>query len=249
MTREINIDLNVDQVGPHDRRETVARLVMVRACGFTRDGGTPTITNDCATYRAFEGEAQRLKAEIDDALARARVHFEGRKAADVAVKREPARVEATAAAKPHIETRLKVGDVMTRKVSTLKRNDRLSVADELMKLGGFRHVVVLDEAGAVAGVVSRRDIFHGALAWSLGQGKAAHQKSLASYPVKQVMTTGVVTVAPDLELRQAAALMTEKKIGCLPVVDETKLVGILTEGDFLAILTGDAGLTKAGSVR
>jgi hypothetical protein len=61
-------------------------------------------------------------------------------------------------------------------VSTLKRNDRLSVADELMKLGGFRHVVVLAEAGAVTGVV-RRDIFHGALAWSLGQGKAAPEKS------------------------------------------------------------------------
>ena len=47
-------------------------MVMVRACGFTRDGGAPTITNDCATYQALEGEAQRLKAEVDGARALAR---------------------------------------------------------------------------------------------------------------------------------------------------------------------------------
>ena len=51
------------------------------------------------------------------------------------------------------------------------------------------------------------------------------------------MTTDTATIAPDPELREAAALMSEKKIGCLPVVEGTELVGILTEGDFLAILT------------
>ena len=76
MPREINIDLNIDQVGPHDRCEDVARLILVRACGFTRYGASPTMTDDCATYQALEGEAQRLKAEVDDALARARAHFE-----------------------------------------------------------------------------------------------------------------------------------------------------------------------------
>ena len=126
MPREINIDLDVDQVGPHDRREDVARLVMVRACGFTRDGGTPTITKDCNDYRALEGEAQRLKAEVDDALARARAHFERSQAADVALQARARAGRTTAAAKPHIETGLKVGDVMTRNVRTLNRNDRLS---------------------------------------------------------------------------------------------------------------------------
>lgn len=239
MPREINIDLNTDEVGPAGARQDVARLVIVRACGFTRDGGTPTITDDCATFRTLEGEARRLKAEIDDALERARSHFEGKKPAESAAPRRPA-ADAAAAAKPHIDTVLKVRDVMTRNVRTVNRNDRLSVADELMKLGGFRHVVVIDDAHAVAGVVSSRDIFYGALAWSLGHGKAAHEKSLASYPVKQVMSTDATTIAPDAALHEAAALMADKKIGCLPVVDGTKLVGILTEGDFLALLTGRA---------
>ena len=51
-----------------------------------------------------------------------------------------------------------------------------------MKLGGFRHVVVLDDAGAVAGVVSRRDIFHGALAWSLGQGRSRMRSRSRAIP-------------------------------------------------------------------
>lgn len=240
MERETNIELNIDLVGRHDTPVEAARLIMARACAFTRDGGTPTITDDCTSYSALENEAQRLKGEIDAALARARSHFEGRKAEEAAAPPQPAPSSAKSAGKPHIDTSLKVRDVMTRDVRTVNRNDRLSVADELMKLGGFRHVVVLDEAGMVAGVVSSRDIFHGALAWSLGLGQSAHEKSLASYPVKQVMATDVVTVAPDAELREAAKLMFEKKIGCIPVVDGKQLAGIITEGDILAILTGAA---------
>jgi CBS domain-containing protein len=243
MAREANIELNIDRVGPRDGGEEAARLVVARACGFTRDGGSPTLTDDCTTYRMLEAEAQRLRAEIDAALASARARFEGRKVEGFAAKREKGpRAAKPAAAKPRIETGLEVRDVMTRKVRTVNRNDRLSVADELMKLGRFRHIVVLDDDGIVVGVVSSRDIFHGALAWAVGFGKAAHEKSLASYPVKQVMTTDVVTVAPGAELREAAAIMCEKKIGCIPVVDGRELVGIITAADLLAVLTGGTQL-------
>ena len=235
MAHEINIDLNIDQIGPSDRREDVARLIMVRACGFTRSGATPTLTADCTSYRMLEGEAGRLKAEIDAALARARERFGGGEAETATTR---ARTASPAAAKPHLDIGLKVRDVMTGEVRTVNRNDRLSVADELMRLGHFRHVVVVDDSAAVVGIVSRRDIFHGALAWSLGQGQAAHEKTLATLPVKQVMSADPLTISPDSELREAAALMTERKIGCLPVVDGTALVGILTEGDFLALLSG-----------
>jgi CBS domain-containing protein len=98
-------------------------------------------------------------------------------------------------------------------------------------------VVVVDEAGAAVGVVSRRDIFHGALSWSLGQGRAGHDKLLRSCPVKQVMASTVVTTTPDAKLADAAERMMQEKLGCLPVVDADDLVGILTEGDFLALLT------------
>ncbi|MEN8161566.1 MAG: CBS domain-containing protein, partial [Myxococcota bacterium] len=117
--------------------------------------------------------------------------------------------------------------------------DRLQVADELMQQGGFRHVVVVDD-GRVVGVVSRRDIFHGALAWSLGQGKKAHEAHLAASPAKDVMAADVVSVDPDAPLAEAAALLREHQIGCLPVVAGDRLVGVLTEGDFLALLAPPA---------
>jgi CBS domain-containing protein len=128
-----------------------------------------------------------------------------------------------------------VADVMTRDVHTLGPNDRLALAEELMKQGRFRHVVVVDD-GRVVGVVSQRDIFHGALAWSLGQGRRAHETLLASSAVKDVMASNVVTVDPQAVLAEAAALLRDHKIGCLPVVAGDELVGILTEGDFLALL-------------
>jgi CBS domain-containing protein len=115
-----------------------------------------------------------------------------------------------------------------------------------MKIGGFRHVVVVedDNSDAVAGIVSHRDIFYGALAWSLGQGETAHHKALGTMPVKDVMRSDVTTVASDTPLADAARIMLEKKIGCLPVIQNERIVGILTEGDFLSMLTS-AGYGKA----
>lgn len=240
MERDINIDLDIDEVGSAKSPEKAARLALVSARGYTRDGSAPTITRDCTTFDELEAEADRLKEEIDAATARSRGHFQlqaEEKSADR--KRDKSMGEELGRGdKPHIDTDLKVADVMTRKVRTVTHNDKLSLAAELMKLGRHRHVVVLDDDGALAGVISRRDIFHGALAWTLGQGAAAHEKTLDSYPVKQVMETEVTTISPGTALAEAAALMNERKIGCLPVIDREQLVGILTEGDFLALIIG-----------
>ena len=51
-----------------------------------------------------------------------------------------------------------VRDLMSKEVATLERNDKLSVADNMMQLGRIRHMVVLDEERAIAGVVSQRDL-------------------------------------------------------------------------------------------
>ena len=93
-----------------------------------------------------------------------------------------------------------------------------------------------DAEGAVAGVVSQRDLFHGALAWSLGQGSEAHRKALEACPVKQVMQCDVRQTTPDTPLAEAAREMLAAKIGCLPVVERERLVGILTESDLLALI-------------
>ncbi len=127
-----------------------------------------------------------------------------------------------------------VRDVMTREVATLKRNDRLNIADDVMRLGRVRHLPVLDDDDdEVVGIVSQRDLFRGALARTLGYGQHAQQKSLDQLFVKEVMSVDPVTIAGDASVADAARLMLEKKIGCLLVVEDGRLAGILTEADFV----------------
>lgn len=132
---------------------------------------------------------------------------------------------------------LKVRDVMTADPATLKRNDRLSLADDIMRLGRIRHLPVVDDDDErLVGIVSQRDLFRDALAHALGHGRHAQRKLLDTLSVKEVMASDVVTTGPDTSLVEAARLLTERKIGCLPVVEKGRLVGILTEGDFVALI-------------
>ena len=116
--------------------------------------------------------------------------------------------------------RLKVRDLMTADPTTLKRNDKLTLADDIMRLGRVRHLPVLDDDGQLlVGIVTQRDLFRDALAQALGYGKHAQRKVLDTLTVKDVMATEVVTVIPDASLVYAARVLTERKIGCLPVVE------------------------------
>jgi CBS domain-containing membrane protein len=229
-TTSLALDLDT---GARPGEKRAARIAVAEAWGFTRHGGGAVLTRDCASLAALEREVARLKGELDAALVEARTQLGG--GAAPAARAAPAPAAPASAPLAALDASLRVRDVMTREVRTLGPNDRLALADELMKQGRFRHVVVVDE-GRVCGVLSQRDIFHGALAWSLGQGRKAHEQLLAATPVKDVMATRVVSVDPDAPLAEAAALLREHKIGCLPVVAGDALVGVLTEGDFLALL-------------
>jgi len=133
---------------------------------------------------------------------------------------------------------LRVRDVMSEPARALGRNDHLSLADELMERGRIRHLPVLDEDGKIAGIVSRSDMFRGSLVKALGYGSVAQARVLESLLAKEVMTTEVITTTPDTPLAEAARIMIDMKIGCLPVLEGDKLVGILTEGDFVALAAG-----------
>lgn len=128
-----------------------------------------------------------------------------------------------------------VREVMSPDVTTLDTNDRLTIADDVMKLGRIRHLPVIDQDGTVVGILSQRDLFRGALARSLGYGEHAQQKLLGIIPVKDVMTNNPATIGPDENLSEAARRLHEQKIGCLLVEEDDKLVGILTEGDFVRL--------------
>ncbi len=226
----VNLGLDLDE---RSGRRSV-RVKVNDLHGYTRDG-VPTVSIVCDDVRAFDREVERLHEELDTVARAGREALTGEASAAPAARPPDSPPEG---GKSQLDANLRVADAMTRDVQTVDRNDRISVADELMRAGRFRHVVVLEDDGRVAGVVSHRDIVFGAVAWTLGQGRAAHDKALDAYPVKEVMSTDVATVDPGAPLREAATLMAERKLGCLPVVEGETLVGILTEGDFLYLLAG-----------
>ncbi len=139
---------------------------------------------------------------------------------------------------------LQVKDIMTHEVQTVGRNEQLAVADTLMKQSRIRHLPVLDAEGMVCAVVSQRDLFRGALLRALGFGGRAEDAMLRQVAVKEAMSAEIHTVTPDTSVAEAARVMIERKIGCLPVVLGGKLVGIVTETDFVR-LVADGRLSAA----
>ena len=133
-----------------------------------------------------------------------------------------------------------VRDLMTEEVFTLERNDELTIADDLMKQKRIRHIPVLDEEGRVAGILTQRDLFRGALVRALGFGSNAEEQMLHSLVVKEVMTTEPKTVAPDVLLAEAAQRMVDEQVGCLIVMENDEMIGILTEGDFVRLAAAAA---------
>jgi CBS domain-containing membrane protein len=134
-----------------------------------------------------------------------------------------------------------VRDLMSPEVTSLGQNDALVIADDVMRLGRIRHMPVLDDDERLVGILSQRDLFRGALARSLGYGTHAQQRLLGQLMVKEVMTPSPITIAPDAPIADAARLMLQRKIGCLVVMEGDRLVGLLTEGDFVSAVAEAAG--------
>ena len=128
---------------------------------------------------------------------------------------------------------IKVREAMSTSIHTVGRNDQLAVPDALMRKERIRHVPVLSDNGDLCGLITQRDLFRGALLRALGYGSRAEEHLLSKIVVKEAMTEEPLTTTPDTPLRDAARLMIEHKFGCLPVIEGEKLVGILTEGDFV----------------
>jgi len=131
-----------------------------------------------------------------------------------------------------MDSEIKVREVMMKGPVTLQSGDILDLANDVMTLGRIRHLPILDN-GKVVGVLSQRNLFHSALVTALGIRPKERKELLKAIRVNEVMSAPVITVSPDARLKEAARMMMEKKIGCLPVVENDTLVGLLTESDIL----------------
>jgi len=126
---------------------------------------------------------------------------------------------------------------MTSDIATIGRNDELTIADDIMKMKRLRHLPVVEE-GRLVGILTQRDLFHAALSTALNFGEKAQKEFLKTVVVKEVMTEDVLTIDPGADVKEAARLMIEHKVGCLPVVENGKLVGLVTETDLLRVVAG-----------
>jgi CBS domain-containing protein len=110
---------------------------------------------------------------------------------------------------------------------TVRPEDIVDLAANLMSWRKVRHVPVENDAGELIGIVSHRDLIK-----LLAEGKTGRSAPIA---IREVMKIELITVTPDTPTLDALQLMRDHKIGCLPVVCGKKLVGLLTAHDFLTV--------------
>ena len=130
-----------------------------------------------------------------------------------------------------------VSKIMATDVVALDRNASLGSAKDIMDRRRLRHFPVV-ENGNVVGVVSQRDVFRASLASMLGHNERTEKAFLDNLSIKGIMSDPPITVTADTRISEAARLMVEKKVGCLPVVDGNRLIGLVTDTDFLKVLGG-----------
>jgi CBS domain-containing membrane protein len=125
-----------------------------------------------------------------------------------------------------------VREIMMGSPVTLKPDETLDLANDVISLGRIRHIPIIED-GRLVGVLSERDMMGAATTTIFGLKRKSKSALLKSVLIKDVMKKKVVTVKPDTPIKDAAHLMKEKKIGCVPVVNEGSLVGLVTTTDIL----------------
>jgi CBS domain-containing membrane protein len=128
-----------------------------------------------------------------------------------------------------------VKNIMTKDVFTLNQLESLSAAKDLMDLARIRHIPIVDDQGKFVGLLTHRDILAATISELAGIDRETQDEIESGIPIREIMQTDVVTVGAELSLKEAARLLLEEKYGCLPVVCEEKLCGIITEADFLRL--------------
>jgi CBS domain-containing protein len=125
-----------------------------------------------------------------------------------------------------------VREIMMGSPVTLKPEDTLDLANDVIALGRIRHIPVLED-GRLVGLLSERDLIGAAANQIFGLKQKSKSALLKTVLIKDIMKKKVVTVAPNTTIRDAAQLMANKKIGCVPVLSDGALVGLLTTTDIL----------------
>jgi acetoin utilization protein AcuB len=124
-----------------------------------------------------------------------------------------------------------VRDRMTKHPLTIREDDSVTDAHKYMEQQNVRHLPVVDRSGQMIGLVVEEDLLKAEPSAATSLSVWEIHNLLSRLQVKDVMVTDVITTTEDTPIEEAAHLLLDHKIGCLPVMRESRLVGIITESD------------------
>lgn len=144
-----------------------------------------------------------------------------------------------------------VRNYMTTSVTTLQQEATLLDAALLIRQTGKRHVPIVDGENRLVGIISDRDVARMAPSMLGNITPEEYNHIFETTPITRAMTRTVLSVAPDTRIEEAVTLLHAKKIGALPVLEDGRVVGILTTTDMLGLLhqllEGQERVAEAGA--
>jgi len=140
----------------------------------------------------------------------------------------------------------RVRDYMTPEPQSLGARQTLLDAVLMIRMAPLRHIPILED-GRLVGVLSDRDVHRLAPSLLIPLSPQEYNRVFADTPLEKVMTRNPLTIHPDAPLADAVNLLVTERLGCLPVLDEGKLVGIITVSDMLRALYDLVSLTASSS--
>lgn len=134
-----------------------------------------------------------------------------------------------------------VRDRMTPDPTTITPDTSLKDALGLIRSRRFRHLPVVDQQGKLVGITTEKDLVYASPSPDRSLSVFEIDYLLSRIAVGQVMKREVVTVSPDLPIEEAARVMVDHRIGCLPVLEDGELVGIISDTDMFRVFVEGLG--------
>ncbi len=128
-----------------------------------------------------------------------------------------------------------VQDLMSSEVLSIREDASIAKARAIMGLARVRHVPVVDKYGDFVGLITHRDILAVTVSRLADITPEVQDDLDEGIMARDIMNSDALTVEPDTGLRAAAQILLSHKYGCLPVLEDQRLVGMLTEADFLRL--------------
>jgi acetoin utilization protein AcuB len=119
-------------------------------------------------------------------------------------------------------------------------------AQEIMIRNGFGRLPIVDEENKLVGLVTRKSLLKALPSDVSNFSRFEVSYVLAKIKARDVMVTNVITIDENIAIEEAARIMADKKIGCLPVMREGDLVGIITDNDLFTIMVDLLGAWRPG---